>query len=78
MIASAFRQAFLWLGRNRQPQLLVPAWLEARRTSLGIIARKGGPGSDLAAAELKGITTTILAVCKAARVVTIDELRGRP
>lgn len=52
------------LGAERKP-LALPMWMQARMTSLGMIARKGGPGSDLAAAELKGMQTVILAVRRA-------------
>jgi hypothetical protein len=38
----------------------VPPSLCARMVSLRIIARQGGRGSDIAAAELRGITTTIM------------------
>jgi len=38
----------------------VPASLVLRMDALRVIIRKGGPGSDIAFAELKGITETIM------------------
>lgn len=66
-IAQIFARAAIWLSRrgSRAP-LALPMWLQARMTSLGMIARNGGPGSDLAAAELKGMQTVILAVRRTA------------
>jgi hypothetical protein len=38
----------------------VPQTLARRMHALRLMIRAGGPGSDLAAAEMKGITTTIM------------------
>lgn len=63
MMANLLRRTGLWLSRRDADAVLaLPMWLQARMTSLGIIARRGGAGSDLAAAELKGMQTVILAV----------------
>lgn len=62
MIAQIVQGVRNRLSRRRASAstITVPMWMRARMTSLGILARNGGPGSDLAAAELRGITTTIM------------------
>lgn len=59
MMANLLRRAGLWLGRKPKP---VPVLLEVKIARLRATVRRGGQGSDLAAAELLGITTTIMAL----------------
>jgi hypothetical protein len=47
-----------WLNHTPEP---IPFPLERRMATLGVVARSRGRGSDLAAAELRGMQTVILA-----------------
>lgn len=61
MIASITTWVNSWLGHKPTP---VPFSLELRMTRLRASVRQGGRGCDLAAAELKGITQTIMELCR--------------
>jgi len=59
MWRAIFARLGVWLGRKPQP---VPILIELRMSRLSREARRGGRGSDLAAAELRGMQTAILAL----------------
>lgn len=62
MIAHKLRQAFSWLHRKPAG---VPLLIELRMSRLSQEARKHGRGSDLAAAELRGMQTVIMSLRRA-------------
>ena len=65
MIASLFQHLKSWLGRRAEPRV-IPFPIERRMATLGLMSRSGGRGSDLAAAELRGMQTVILSLRRSA------------
>lgn len=59
-LANAVARLAVWLGCSRRRP--VPHALQLKMSRLRDAVRRGGSGSDLAAAELRGITTTIMAL----------------
>jgi hypothetical protein len=53
-----FARSTVWLNHKPEP---IPFPLERRMATLSVVARARGRGSDLAAAELRGMQTVILA-----------------